>query len=192
MEPSPSLDTLSDDLHSISSNYTTTTPTTSTSSSATTTTTKHTHTHSTQTLTLQDIHFLKKLGSGDIGSVYLAILTKPQLVSTLHFQGHDYISQSTKNCLEGFRYLKDSKVESEASVNPDNAITYVDNSKVSESLLLMWFYLLPCGVLLSGKDVDLPMQVNDEQMDIILSRKSSFIIGRSGTWKTNIPTMKLF
>ncbi|GJZ05833.1 putative reverse transcriptase domain-containing protein [Tanacetum coccineum] len=121
MEPSPSLETLSDDLHSISSNSTTTTP-------------------------------------------------QPQ--------PHP-----------------DSEVESEASVNPDNAITYVDNSKVSESLLLMWFYLLPCGVvshLLSGKDVDLPMQVNDEQMDIILSQKSSFIIGLSGTGKTNILTMKLF
>ncbi|GKA51741.1 UvrD-like helicase, ATP-binding domain, P-loop containing nucleoside triphosphate hydrolase [Tanacetum coccineum] len=194
MEPSPSLDTLSDDLHSISSNSTTTTPTNSTSSSATTTTTKHTHTPSTQTLTLQDIHFLKKLGSVDIGSVYQAILTKPQFVSTLHFQ-YDYISRSTEKCLERFRYLKDSEVESKASVNPDNAITYVDNSKVSESLLLMWFYLLPCGVvshLLCGKDGDLPMQVNDEQMDIILSRKSSFIIGRSGTGITNILTMKLF
>ncbi|GJR22807.1 UvrD-like helicase, ATP-binding domain, P-loop containing nucleoside triphosphate hydrolase [Tanacetum coccineum] len=69
-----------------------------------------------------------------------------------------------------FPYLKDSEVESESSVNPDNAITCVDNSK----------------------DVDLPMQVNDEQMDIILSRKSSFIIGRSGTGKTTILTMKLF
>ncbi|PWA95924.1 protein kinase superfamily protein [Artemisia annua] len=74
--PPPSLDTLSDDLHSISFNSTTTTTTTSTSSS--TTTTKHTPTPSTQTLTLtltlQDIHFLQKLGSGDIGSVYLAKL----------------------------------------------------------------------------------------------------------------------
>ncbi|GJX34635.1 UvrD-like helicase, ATP-binding domain, P-loop containing nucleoside triphosphate hydrolase [Tanacetum coccineum] len=186
MEPSLSLDTLSDDLHSISSNSTTTTPITSTSSSTTTTTKKHTHTPSAQTITLQDIHFLKKLGSGDISSVYQAILTKPQFVSTLHFQCHDYIIRSIEKCLEGnldvprtwlasqeiirFRYLKDSEVESEASVNPDNAITYVDNTK----------------------DVDMPMQVNDEQMDIILSRKSSFIIGRSRTRKTNILTMKLF
>nr|GEW45563.1 hypothetical protein [Tanacetum cinerariifolium] len=43
---------------------------------------------------------------------------------------------------------------------------------------------------LAHKDeVDLPMQVIDEQMDIILSGKSSFIIGRSGTGKTNILTM---
>ncbi|KAI3734269.1 hypothetical protein L6452_13734 [Arctium lappa] len=36
------------------------------------------------------------------------------------------------------------------------------------------------------------MQVTDEQMDIILFSKSSFIIGRSGTGKTTILTMKLF
>ncbi|KAI3734201.1 hypothetical protein L6452_13665 [Arctium lappa] len=36
------------------------------------------------------------------------------------------------------------------------------------------------------------MQVTDEQMDIILFCKSSFIIGRSGTGKTTILTMKLF
>nr|GEX43862.1 UvrD-like helicase, ATP-binding domain, P-loop containing nucleoside triphosphate hydrolase [Tanacetum cinerariifolium] len=57
------------------------------------------------------------------------------------------------------------------------------------------FYSLSRGVvshLLSGKEVDLPMQVTDEQMDIILSPKSSFIIGRSGTGKTTILTMKLF
>ncbi|PWA49328.1 uvrD-like Helicase, ATP-binding domain, P-loop containing nucleoside triphosphate hydrolase [Artemisia annua] len=46
--------------------------------------------------------------------------------------------------------------------------------------------------LLSGKEVDLPMQVTDEQMDIILSRKSSFITGRSGTGKTTVLTTKLF
>ncbi|PWA55753.1 uvrD-like Helicase, ATP-binding domain, P-loop containing nucleoside triphosphate hydrolase [Artemisia annua] len=43
-----------------------------------------------------------------------------------------------------------------------------------------------------GKGADLPMQVTDEQMDIILSPKSSFIIGRSRTGKTTILTMKLF
>ncbi|PWA68458.1 UvrD-like Helicase, ATP-binding domain-containing protein [Artemisia annua] len=57
------------------------------------------------------------------------------------------------------------------------------------------FYSLSRGVvshLLSGKEVDLPMQVTDEQMDIISSRKSSFITGRSGTGKTTVLTTKLF
>nr|XP_043619864.1 uncharacterized protein LOC122591675 [Erigeron canadensis] len=74
--------------------------------------------------------------------------------------------------------------------------TYAENSKVNESLLLMKFYPLSDGVvkhLLSDKEqLDLPMQVSDEQMEIILFSKSSFIIGRSGTGKTTILTMKLF
>ena len=36
------------------------------------------------------------------------------------------------------------------------------------------------------------MKVTDEQMDIILFGKSSLIIGRSGTGKTTVLTMKLF
>ncbi|PWA96126.1 uvrD-like Helicase, ATP-binding domain, P-loop containing nucleoside triphosphate hydrolase [Artemisia annua] len=117
----------------------------------------------------------------------------------------DYINRCTEKCLEGslevpanwpasqeiikLRYL------SSVSVNSGDARNYLESSKVSESLLLMKFYSLSSGVvshLLSGKDVDLPMQVTDEQMDIILSGKSSFIIGRSGTGKTTILTMKLF
>ncbi|GJR49993.1 UvrD-like helicase, ATP-binding domain, P-loop containing nucleoside triphosphate hydrolase [Tanacetum coccineum] len=122
-----------------------------------------------------------------------------------------YIRRCTEKCLEGtlevpsfwpasqeiikFRYLSDSENESKGSVISGDARNYVENSKVSESLLLMKFYSLSRGVvshLLSGKEVDLPMQVTDEQMDIILSPKSSFIIGRSGTGKTTILTMKLF
>jgi hypothetical protein len=94
-----------------------------------------------------------------------------------------------------FRYSSDGENESEVSVNPGAVRNHIENSKVSESLFLMKFYSLSCEVvshLLSGKEVDLPMQVTDEQMDIILSRKSSFIIGRSGTGKTTILIMKLF
>lgn len=93
-----------------------------------------------------------------------------------------------------FRNLNSCEDESDLSTNGDGR-SYVENSKVSESLLLMKFYSLSSGVvnhLLSGKDIDLPMQVTDEQMDIILFRKSSFIIGRSGTGKTTILTMKLY
>nr|GEV15151.1 UvrD-like helicase, ATP-binding domain, P-loop containing nucleoside triphosphate hydrolase [Tanacetum cinerariifolium] len=101
-----------------------------------------------------------------------------------------YIRRCAEKSLEGTL-----EVPSKGSVNSGDARNYVENSKVSESLLLMKFYSLSCGVvshLLSGKEVDLPMQVTDEQMDIILSPKSSFIIGRSGTGKTTILTMKLF
>ena len=76
--------------------------------------------------------------------------------------------------------------------------SYVENSKVSESLLLMKFYSLSHGVvnhLLSdcdGREIDLPYEVTDEQMETIIFNKSSFILGRSGTGKTTVLTMKLF
>ncbi|KAI3734275.1 hypothetical protein L6452_13740 [Arctium lappa] len=124
----------------------------------------------------------------------------------------DYIHRCTAKCLDGnleiprswattqevtqFRSLRNScEGDSELSTNPGDGRIYVENSKVSESLLLMKFYSLSAGVvnhLLSNKEYDLPMQVTDEQMDIILFSKSSFIIGRSGTGKTTILTMKLF
>ncbi|GJZ23603.1 hypothetical protein Tco_0561062 [Tanacetum coccineum] len=94
-----------------------------------------------------------------------------------------------------FRHLVSDEIHNEVSVNPGGGRNYVENSKVSESLLLMKFYLLSYEVvchLLSGRQVDLPMQVTDEHMDVILFSKSSFIIGRSGTEKTTILTMKLF
>ncbi|KAM0043433.1 putative TPR and ankyrin repeat-containing protein [Helianthus debilis subsp. tardiflorus] len=83
-----------------------------------------------------------------------------------------------------FRSLSNGEGDREASLIPGDGRIYVENSKVSESLLLMKFYSLSRGVvsqLLSAREFDLPMQVTDEQMDIILFCKSSFIIGRSGT-----------
>ncbi|KAL6508250.1 hypothetical protein OROHE_021792 [Orobanche hederae] len=76
--------------------------------------------------------------------------------------------------------------------------SYVENSKVSESLLLMKFYSLSTGAvnhLLSDGDcgeLGLPFEVTDEEREIIIFPKSSFILGRSGTGKTTILTMKLF
>ncbi|GKC75298.1 hypothetical protein Tco_1126072 [Tanacetum coccineum] len=94
MEPPPSLDTLSDDLPSISFN------------STTTTTRKHTHTPSTQTLTLEDIPELRKR------------------LESIYYVYTDDISRCPEKCLEGnldvpttwlasqeiikFPYLKDS------------------------------------------------------------------------------------
>ena len=105
-------------------------------------------------------------------------------------------SWATSQEVTRFRNLSNScESDGEVSTNPGDGRIYVENSKVSESLLLMKFYSLSSGVvkhLLSGKEYDLPMQVTDEQMDIILFCKSSFIIGRSGTGKTTILTMKLF
>ncbi|XP_020222260.1 uncharacterized protein LOC109804810 [Cajanus cajan] len=75
---------------------------------------------------------------------------------------------------------------------------YVENSKVEESLLLMKFYSLSSvvvGHLLSDRnsdELDLPFEVSDEEYEIILFPKSTFVLGRSGTGKTTVLTMKLF
>ncbi|GJR49653.1 UvrD-like helicase, ATP-binding domain, P-loop containing nucleoside triphosphate hydrolase [Tanacetum coccineum] len=159
---------------------------------------------------IKEVNYTQVLKVWDI----LALEEIPELTKRLESiysaYTNDYLNRCTEKCLEGnleapkswpasqkmirFRYLSDYKDKSEVSVNPGAVRNHIENSEVSESLLLMKFYSLSCGVvshLLSGKAVDLPMQVTDEQMDIILSRKNSFIIGRSGTGKTTILIMKL-
>ncbi|XP_047306378.1 uncharacterized protein LOC124909781 [Impatiens glandulifera] len=91
--------------------------------------------------------------------------------------------------------------EAGTSTNNNNLITsnnYVENSKVSESLMLMKFYSLSSGVmshLLSdqeGKELELPFEVTDQERELILFPQSTFILGRSGTGKTTVLTMKLY
>ncbi|KAL3635026.1 hypothetical protein CASFOL_022080 [Castilleja foliolosa] len=87
-----------------------------------------------------------------------------------------------------------STTESDGAVN---CRSYVENSKVNESLLLMKFYSLSSGTVnhlltdLEGREVNLPFEVTDEEREIIMFPRSSFILGRSGTGKTTILTMKL-
>nr|XP_043619922.1 uncharacterized protein LOC122591738 [Erigeron canadensis] len=118
----------------------------------------------------------------------------------------DYINRCTEKCVERNLEVPKSWMASEeiirfcfvrnTELSSGDCKSHVENSKVNESLLLMKFYPLSDGVvkhLLSDKEqLDLPMHVSDEQMEIILFSKSSFIIGRSGTGKTTILTMKLF
>ncbi|WJX52814.1 hypothetical protein P8452_38884 [Trifolium repens] len=74
---------------------------------------------------------------------------------------------------------------------------YVENSKVEESFWLMKFYSLSSVVvshLLSDRnsnELELPFEVSDEEHDIILFPRSTFVLGRSGTGKTTVLTMKL-
>ncbi|CAM8950584.1 unnamed protein product [Rhodiola kirilowii] len=88
-----------------------------------------------------------------------------------------------------------NEIELAGSTSDDR--DYVENSRVSESLLLMKFYPLSSDVvsiLLSedSRELDLPFEVTDEERKIILFDKSTFILGRSGTGKTTVLTMKLF
>ena len=74
----------------------------------------------------------------------------------------------------------------------------LENSEVRESLLLMKFYSLSYGAistLLSGCDgesLGIPFELTDQERDVVLFNRSSFILGRSGTGKTTVLTMKLF
>ncbi|KAJ0095766.1 hypothetical protein Patl1_14988 [Pistacia atlantica] len=97
-----------------------------------------------------------------------------------------------------FKNLADSKSGSDLRGVASDSMSYVENSKVIDSLLLMKFYSLSSGVvnhLLSdrdGRELDLPFEVTDEQLEMILFPRSTFILGRSGTGKTTVLTMKLF
>ncbi|XP_026433956.1 uncharacterized protein LOC113331459 [Papaver somniferum] len=101
-------------------------------------------------------------------------------------------------CNEVVRYNTRTESSSGLSVAEFDGRSYLENSKVNESLLLMKFYSLSSGVvshLLSGSDgreLDLPFEMTDQELEITLFPRSSFILGRSRTGKTTILTMKLF
>ncbi|KAJ3682017.1 hypothetical protein LUZ60_014590 [Juncus effusus] len=101
---------------------------------------------------------------------------------------------------DGYDIVKFRKDHQNHSYNqPDDpaASNSLENSKVSESLLLMKFYALSSGVakhLLTaqdGSELDVPFELNDQEKEIIRFPLSSFILGRSGTGKTTVLTTKL-
>ncbi|XP_039121412.1 LOW QUALITY PROTEIN: uncharacterized protein LOC120258127 [Dioscorea cayenensis subsp. rotundata] len=104
------------------------------------------------------------------------------------------------------RYKKLSKIEvsqstareSNTSGKESDTRCGRENSIINESLLLMKFYSLSSGVvehLITGDDgaeMEIPFELSDEEVEIVRFPYSSFILGRSGTGKTTILTMKLF
>ncbi|KAK2371482.1 P-loop containing nucleoside triphosphate hydrolase superfamily protein [Trifolium repens] len=124
----------------------------------------------------------------------------------------DFIKCCSEQCLEGkieapmtwekttdiIKFKNIGNLGNEAEVSNCDERIYVENSKVEESLLLMKFYSLSPVVvshLLSDHNIDeldLPFEVSDEEREIIHFSRSTFILGRSGTGKTTILTMKLF
>ncbi|XP_010672055.2 uncharacterized protein LOC104888712 isoform X2 [Beta vulgaris subsp. vulgaris] len=113
-------------------------------------------------------------------------------------EGELEVPRTWSNSIDIVR-LKSNYAESTSASDGDlDGTIYAENANVSESLLLMKFYSLSAGIvghLLSdsdGKALDLPFEVTDEERQIIIHPKSSFILGRSGTGKTTVLTMKLF
>ncbi|XP_065638400.1 uncharacterized protein LOC111989218 [Quercus suber] len=126
----------------------------------------------------------------------------------------DFINRCQEKCLQGdleipkswsisfeivrIKNLDDNENGSDLSGCAADGRSYVENARVSESLTLMKFYSLSSGVvthLLSnhdGGELDLPFEVSDQELEIILFPRSTFVLGRSGTGKTTVLTMKLF
>ncbi|KAK9742962.1 hypothetical protein RND81_03G208100 [Saponaria officinalis] len=114
---------------------------------------------------------------------------------------NDHLRRCKEKCLEGS--LEVPRQYSSFCVSWDeclriNEANNVENSKVKESLLLMKFYSFSAGVvshLLSARDgtpINLPFEMTDQEQEIILHKRSSFVLGRSGTGKTTVLVMKLF
>ncbi|KAF7018206.1 hypothetical protein CFC21_031518 [Triticum aestivum] len=95
------------------------------------------------------------------------------------------------------RFNKDCNVDAHEEHNLVDTSYAMENSKVSESFLLMKFYSLSSGVakhLLTatdGSEIDIPFELTDEEQIIVQFPLTSFILGRSGTGKTTVLTMKL-
>ncbi|KAI3903276.1 hypothetical protein MKW98_031930 [Papaver atlanticum] len=112
--------------------------------------------------------------------------------------GDTGVPMTWESCNGVVRYNTTTEPSKGLSITEFDGRSCLENSKVNESLLLMKFYSLSSGVvshLLSGSDgseFDLPFEMTDQELEISLFPKSSFILGRSGTGKTTILTMKLF
>ncbi|KAL6843850.1 hypothetical protein ACP4OV_026421 [Aristida adscensionis] len=95
------------------------------------------------------------------------------------------------------RYKKDSSVDEEEDHDHVDTSCALESTRVSESFLLLKFYSLSSGVakhLLTatdGTEIDIPFELTDEEEEIIRFPLTSFILGRSGTGKTTVLTMKL-
>ncbi|WVZ86961.1 hypothetical protein U9M48_033672 [Paspalum notatum var. saurae] len=96
------------------------------------------------------------------------------------------------------RYKKDCRVDDQEDHDLVDTSQALENTKVSESFLLMKFYSLSSGVakhLLTatdGTEIEIPFDLTDEEEAIIRYPLTSFILGRSGTGKTTVLTMKLY
>ncbi|XP_026393453.1 uncharacterized protein LOC113288585 [Papaver somniferum] len=112
--------------------------------------------------------------------------------------GDTEVPVTWESCNGVVRYNTTTEPSKGLSITEFDGRGCLENSKVNESLLLMKFYSLSSGVvshLLSGSDggeLDLPFEMTDQELEISLFPRSSFILGRSGTGKTTILTMKLF
>uniref|UniRef100_A0A803KZ79 UvrD-like helicase ATP-binding domain-containing protein n=1 Tax=Chenopodium quinoa TaxID=63459 RepID=A0A803KZ79_CHEQI len=146
----------------------------------------------------------------------LHLVDIPALVSKLDIIygafSDDFLIRCKEKCLQGKlelprhftsfdveRYKVVNSSKSTSALDADRSGTsFIENAKVKESLLLMKFYPFFAGVLshlMSASDalaLNVPFEVSDQEREVILNGKSTFILGRSGTGKTTVLVMKLF
>ncbi|XP_030461793.2 uncharacterized protein LOC115681846 [Syzygium oleosum] len=137
-----------------------------------------------------------------------------RLDSIFETYSDDFISRCNEKCVAGdrevpktwdcpfdivrYRNPSEDQFGSSSDADASDRRLYAENAKVSESLLLMKFYSLSSDVIShllddsDGNKVSLPFEVTEQEQEIILFPRSTFILGRSGTGKTTVLTMKLF
>ncbi|KAL3731199.1 hypothetical protein ACJRO7_028125 [Eucalyptus globulus] len=137
-----------------------------------------------------------------------------RLDSIFETYSDDFISRCNEKCFEGdlqvpktwactfdfvrYRSPSEDQFGSGSDADASDRRLYAENVKVSESLLLMKFYPLSSDIVRhllddsDGNEASLPFEVTEQEQEIILFPRSTFILGRSGTGKTTVLTIKLF
>ncbi|KAF8020981.1 hypothetical protein BT93_G1408 [Corymbia citriodora subsp. variegata] len=137
-----------------------------------------------------------------------------RLDSIFETYSDDFISHCNEKCIDGgqevpktwvcpfdfvhYRNPSEDQFGTTSDADASDRRFYAENAKVSESLLLMKFYPLMSDVIplllddSNSNEVGLPFEVTEQEQELILFPRSTFILGRSGTGKTTVLTMKLF
>ncbi|KAI3778679.1 hypothetical protein L2E82_08062 [Cichorium intybus] len=143
---------------------------------------------------IKEVKYIQVLKVWDILPLKEITNLRKELDSIFATYTDDYMKLCTTKDLEGNLEIPKSWAASQKIIQFRNVSNREGDNEVSESLLHMKFYSLSPGMvnhLRFGREIDLPMELSDEQMDAFLCSKSSFIIGRLGSGKTTILTMKL-
>ncbi|XP_056164570.1 uncharacterized protein LOC115681834 [Syzygium oleosum] len=134
-----------------------------------------------------------------------------RLDSIFETYSDDFISRCNEKFIEGaqevpktwpfdvvrYRSPSEDQFGSSSDADASDHRLYAENARVTKSLFLMKFYPLSTDVSHLHNDGDsneaiLPFEVTEQEQEIILFPRSTFILGRSGTGKTTVLTMKLF
>ncbi|XP_023769533.1 uncharacterized protein LOC111918090 isoform X2 [Lactuca sativa] len=143
---------------------------------------------------IKELKYIQVLKVWDILPIKEIPKLRKQLESLFATYTDAYMNRCATKCLEGNLEIPKSWATSKAIIQFRDVIKCEDDNEVSENLLHMKFYSLSPGMveyLRFGREIDLPVNLSDEQMDIFLYSKSSCIIGQLGTGKTTILIMKL-